>query len=300
MKSINHTDSTAAGSAGSGSAVSEKYQEADTKFLQQQELKILEAFVSICQAHHLTFYLNAGTLLGAVRHKGFIPWDDDIDICMPRSDYERFLQLADQSLPDNLRAVYFRNQTAEEHPQYTCQIVDLNIPLVQMIAETPRKTYAWIDVFPLDGMPSNALMRRIHGCALLIRRALMQVSMLRENVNIHKQRPLHERVIIVFCRKTGFGSRLDTRKQMERLDQSLRKYSDTKAKFWVNFMGAYKLKETFPVSWYGKGKDYDFEEKKLPGPEHAELILQVLYGNWQVPKEPEDREKTHNLYMVAR
>ncbi len=272
---------------------------ADPQTLQQHELKILEAFVSICRGHHLKFFLNTGTLLGAVRHRGFIPWDDDIDICMPRTDYERFLSLANRFLPPHLRAVYWKNQSAEEHPQYTCQIVDLNVPLVQMIAEKPRKTFAWIDVFPLDGMPSNIIRRKLHGYSLLMRRAMVQLPMLKENVNIHRNRPIHERIIIRFSRKTGAGRGLDIRKQMDRLDRALRKYGDKDADFWVNLMGSYKLKETFPVSWYGEGKLYDFEGKQLPGPEHADRILSALYGDYMVPKRPANQEETHCLYTEA-
>ena len=81
--------------------------------LQMAELEILKEFVRLCEAHGLQYYLVGGTLLGAVRHKGFIPWDDDIDVAMPRGDYDRFSQIA----PKELDPRYFY-QCPDTDPHY--------------------------------------------------------------------------------------------------------------------------------------------------------------------------------------
>ena len=265
------------------------------KRLQSVELEILDCFVDICRKYQLQYYLNAGTLLGAVRHQGFIPWDDDVDICMPRSDYEKFLAVADSALPENMRAVWFRNQKADEHLQYSCQIVDLDVPLIQEIAEIPRETYAWIDVFPLDGMPKNGIFRRIHGLHLLYRRAMMQISMFDQNVNVKKSgRPIHERWLIRVCQRIHVGKRLNSYREMEKLDHVLKKYPDGKHQFWINFMGAYKLKETFPADYFATGTRYKFEGRELIGPEKAHEILSSLFGNYMTPRPPAE-DNGHNL-----
>ena len=64
----------------------------DIRIIQLKELDIVRAFVQVCNDNDLTYYMVGGTLLGAARHKGFIPWDDDMDFAMPRADYERFLE----------------------------------------------------------------------------------------------------------------------------------------------------------------------------------------------------------------
>ena len=148
----------------------------DCREMQTAELKILDSFLDICEKHRLRYYLNAGTLLGAVRHQGFIPWDDDIDVCMPRPDYERFLETAAKELAGRLRLHWYGNQEKDEHLQYSCQIQDTGLPLVQKIAQQDKETYAWIDVFPLDGMPANPVKRKIHALRLLYLRAKLQAS----------------------------------------------------------------------------------------------------------------------------
>ena len=270
----------------------------DLHQIQRTGLEILDAFVAICSQHHLRYYLNAGTLLGAVRHQGFIPWDDDIDVCMPRSDYESFLKHAEKELPSHLRPVWFRNQDRNEHPQYHCQIVDLNVPVIQHIAEEPRKTWAWIDVFPLDGMPEGRLRRKAHGMYLLYRRARIQLSMFERNVNVKKsRRPWHEKAVIALYRTTGIGKRSDPFKMMEKLDRALKRYPETEYPIWINLMGAYKLKESFPADAYGQGTRCQFEGRTVTGPEKTDLILRTIYGDYMTPRPPE-QDETHLLEIL--
>ncbi len=266
---------------------------------QLKELAILDAFVAVCERRKLRYYLNAGTLLGAVRHQGFIPWDDDIDVCMPRSDYERFLACAEEELPTHLRPVWFLNQKPDEHPQYHCQIQDLGMPIVQMIAAKPRRTYAWIDVFPLDGMPGAAIPRLIHSLHLLYRRARIQLSMFDENVNQFKQnRPWYENLIIALYRLTGFGKNSDPFIMMKKLDTALQSHPETDSPLWVNLMGAYKLKETVDKAVYGNGKPLAFEGRNFNVPDMPEVILTQLYGDYSIPIPPTALESGHRIYRI--
>lgn len=85
-----------------------KHKYAD-KELQNLELEILKVFHKICEKHNLHYFLIGGTLLGAVRHKGFIPWDDDIDVGMPRKDYETLLKNADKWFPQKFKLSHWKN-----------------------------------------------------------------------------------------------------------------------------------------------------------------------------------------------
>ena len=123
--------------------------------LQLVELDILKQFLEICEKHALTYYMLGGTLLGAVRHKGFIPWDDDIDIGMPRPDYEKFLKLATYDLkpPYQLHTLF---QNRGEYNYYYARVENPETRVLRKMAIEDVHIPAWIDVFPLDGVPNDA------------------------------------------------------------------------------------------------------------------------------------------------
>jgi len=128
----------------------------DIRPLQLRILKILLAIDQVCKEHGLRYYLIAGTLLGAVRHKGFIPWDDDLDIAMPRPDYETLMSHAKEWLPSPFEA-----KCAEIDPTYSgafAKVIDSSTTLIE------REHYGflagiYVDVFPLDGVPQNRLLQ---------------------------------------------------------------------------------------------------------------------------------------------
>ena len=121
--------------------------------IKRTELSILKQFNAYCRAHNLKYYLAGGTLLGAIRHKGFIPWDDDIDICMPRPDYERFLHefpLKNKNKNLQICDVRFNNFDAP-----FSKLIATNTLVVNKYINNIANTKLWIDIFPVDGLPEN-------------------------------------------------------------------------------------------------------------------------------------------------
>ena len=116
--------------------------------MQDSLLDLLTEFDKICKEHGLRYSLTAGTLLGAVRHKGFIPWDDDVDVCMPRPDYEKFLKIIQE---ENVLPEYLTYSKDRGKGTYYCftKILDKRYPL-----RTPNHIevkYLYLDIFPVDG-----------------------------------------------------------------------------------------------------------------------------------------------------
>jgi lipopolysaccharide cholinephosphotransferase len=125
--------------------------------MQQVYLELLEEFDALCSAHGLRYDLAGGSALGAVRHGGFIPWDDDIDVCMPRPDYERLLTLKAQGrlrLPQKRDVISNRDQTLARHfGRYIRQ----DVGRMSDMAEEKDCPYIGMDIFPVDGLPSGDL-----------------------------------------------------------------------------------------------------------------------------------------------
>ena len=125
--------------------------------MQQVYLELLEEFDGVCKAHGLRYDLAGGSLLGAVRHGGFIPWDNDVDVCMPRPDYERMLKLKLEgklALPQKRDLIMDRNETFARH---FGRYIRCDVKRLADMAEDSDCPYIGMDIFPVDGLPEGKL-----------------------------------------------------------------------------------------------------------------------------------------------
>lgn len=256
---------------------------------QRYILHVLREVVRVLDELKIPYYMQGGTMLGAIRHGGFIPWDDDVDLGIPRGDYDRMLKEVAAHLPENLELRTYDDET--DHHYYFARIVDTRYQIRRMGSLEERLENIWVDLFPLDGMPNGCVSRQVHKFRLLMTRLKFHLSCF-EKVNIKRPgRPLVERMIIKIAMITRVGKWFNTRKQLDKMDRLLKKYPVEKSNYYVNFTGqtSYKFNEMFKKEVYGNGKLYQFESFSLMGPEQYDAYLKSLYGDYMTPPREEDR-----------
>lgn len=249
--------------------------------IQEESLQILKVVDSFCKANGIRYAIAYGTLLGAVRHGGFIPWDDDIDICMLRPDYDRFCaafkadgyELLNPSEDGDCWLGFSRVLDTE------CTAVQTLVPFVA----PPRNTGMWIDVFPLDSVPDD------HGEFIsLYRRAEKIYKTLRHRRSFKGDIPSfvreERRLKTWFHRIIGLRSWLaDPRPCVDSLLSLMaaRPFGDTDH---VSSLGCPECEEEwFKRSWFENTIPHKFEDAEFPIPAAWDEVLTHMYGDYMTP-----------------
>lgn len=262
--------------------------------IHEAELLIAKYFIDICKKNHFNYFILGGTFLGAVRHKGFIPWDDDMDFGMPREDYEKLIQYLKDNPSKAFNLCSFADRTNRDYP---IKIESQDLKLVDNLLVEERIRNVWIDIFPLDGVPTNFILMNVHKVKLLSLRALFKLSQLSSNVSVNNfSRTRIEKLIIAVGKLIKIEKVLNEEKLCNKLDEVLKKYSYEKSELVVNFMGAYKFKEMFPKKIYEETETYLFEDTYMTGPKDYDYVLTQMYGNYMTP--PKDNEKNKHQTTI--
>lgn len=266
--------------------------------LHELELDALKAFLALCERYGLRYYAIGGTLLGAVRHKGFIPWDDDIDLAMPRADYDKLIELvksgeAKASLDGKYRIESW--QTDEDFKSYFAKISSTEVEIYEELLEdtTKRRGYL-IDLLPIDGAPEEEGARRIYYAKAMGLRFLCGTANV--HTGIRTSRPKWEQGVLRVVRALRLYRLVKVKRVYRAMDKLFRKQDAEHDAYAGTLTGAYKTKEIVPRSFFGETYEecslWEFEGVTLRGPMRWEEYLTHMFGNYQeLP--PEAERKVH-------
>lgn len=268
--------------------------ESTTEFLQKKELDMVKEFVQICEKHNLKYFMAGGTFLGAVRHKGFIPWDDDIDLGMYREDYEQFLKIAEKELELPYKIQTYHN--CATHHYYFSHIVDTRYKVRRMGSLDKREEYIWIDIFPYDGLP-NGIRGNLIYLKLLFYRFCYHMAYF-EKINIaRKDRAVWQKIVLELLKIVYKVCRFDKHKWREKIDILLKKQDIDKCEKIMSFMGVKLQKEIFPKKIYDDLVNYQFENMNLKGPVEYDRVLKQMYGDY-MSLPPVEKRVSHPMEIV--
>lgn len=257
--------------------------------LQGLQLDIMLEVKRICEAHNLRYFLVGGSLLGAIRHGGFIPWDDDLDIAMPRKDYDAFISICTTELDSQ----YYLH-TTETDSLYWLPFAKVrkNGTYLEEESITPITTHKgiYIDIFPLDvavkpGGPILYFQKQMV-------KILAAVVMVKRGLQLRKPKGLAKRIIVCLAAPFSISFLIKCQRKIMTL------HNKKNTEYWVNLGSNYNyIKQTIPVSKYCPPRVTDFEGEKLQIPNEYEYILTRIYGDYMRLPPEEKRVARHAVEM---
>ncbi|MCM1254225.1 MAG: LicD family protein [Clostridium sp.] len=262
----------------------ENEKELSIKEIQNILLDIYKSVDEICKKHDWKLFLAGGSTLGAVRHHGFIPWDDDLDLTLPREDYEGFAKIAKEELPDYLKLTWIQrlNHYRIEDLRYEMKLNDA----YQRSINEGEKTYVFADLQPFDGVPKSIIIRIFHCIRVMFYRMAYRMCS-SEKICIESWRRKWELYLIALLKKMPFLFRKEEKLQ-RKFDKSMKKYNYVTCEYIADFVGKYLFRDIYPKRWWEPGMIVTFEGIPVRIPSEYDKYLSRIYGDYmRIPDEKE-------------
>lgn len=267
--------------------------------LQLAELDVLKMLRDVMSQNGIRYFLGYGTLLGAVRHGGFIPWDDDVDLFVPRKDYDRLCAVLKEECPAGYRLYYFDGANGVDSPSINLRVENLKVRVLQERGGVKKERPVWVDVFPLDGVGSPGFARRL----LFLRFAVLFIELrlarsLVEGVEESKARSRSERFGIWLNETLGIGRLFPLNRTLSRFEEFRKKRSFDGSEYSYALTLDYMESAIFRSEWFGEGAPIVFEGETFSAPIDAHAVLSATYGDYmQLPPESE-RVFKHRIELL--
>ena len=258
-------------------------QELGLKEIQALGIEIISCIDQYARVNNLHYYMAGGTLLGAVRHKGFIPWDDDVDLMMPRPDYELFIR--------NFSDKRYKVSSCEYDEDYNTPFARVwdTYTVLEFTSGKDKRIGVFVDIFPIDGYPSKELVSKIHTYRLKLRRTQINAVKRYSYKQGEKHIPLKKLLRFLWRHNGNYYS-----KKLNRL--ALKYGFDNSAFVGVTTTTDHLFRERNNKEIFASTVYLDFEGMKLPAPSGYETYLKKLYGDYmELP--PEEKRKTEHSFF---
>lgn len=259
---------------------------------QMLQLTILKEIDKVCRDNNIQYYLMYGTLIGAVRHGGFIPWDDDIDIVMMREDYDKFVKACENGALSDSYVI--QNRDTDPEFEFLISRVGMKGTYSDDHSRRTLKTmnYTYVDVFPLDNVPDSSDEQKRHK-----RRLAFLQQALHYRMNYHYDHNTRIKLVLKTIWALPFKV-IPLSKYMSDMEKEIKRYNGSNTKKCAMFCGRYGYeRESYLKEDFAPAEELVFEDSKFYVPKNYKHILEHVYGDYMKLPPESERIIRHRVYL---
>lgn len=262
-------------------------------------LIILKEIDRICRKYNIKYMLDAGTLIGAVRHNGFIPWDDDADVAFTRPQYDAFMKVVRRELPEGLELLEpgsFRGGSA--FYDFTARIIYKNsrchedTPMMEFYEG--KLNHLWVDLFTIDRLPAGRINASV---TKFLHMAVYGMAMGHRNELDFKKYSLVNRIFVGGLAAAGRVLPMKAIFSMQRVLALKDRKSKGRLRYYSNYQPDF-LYVTLDKDWCDEVEDVDFEDTRLMIPKGWHEVLTLVYGDYMKLPPEEERIPSHSSLEI--
>ena len=259
--------------------------------VQLQQLEIAKEIRRVCEENDIRFFLCCGTFLGAVRHQGFIPWDDDMDVGMLREDYERFCRIAPEKLSPRFCLQNWHTESGFALPYSKVRM--RGTTFLEAKGNLLEENGFYVDVFPFDYAPETPKAQKRHAIKLA---TLFYCKLMKSGC-----KPWMENDRVSWKKRLGYfvfqvlALPFSGEVLSEKYDALAKGHP--KSHMLCRQRGLFRL-DCYQTAWYEHLRGYDFEGEVFPGPENFDAVLTAQFGDYMTPPPEDKRENRHQVIAL--